>query len=297
MTEEIENAGIGHNAGPENEHPIVGRLKDKYIPQLTRFQELMDSFDRAPKEAEDEKTAGDFATFIKQINVAVKESEELRTAEKAPYAESGKAVDVFFKMISEPLKECKELLNSRLSKFQKKKADAERARRVAEEAKAREEAQAAANAAAEAEAAKKAAEDAALAAKAAEAAVEDEADVDSAIASTEAAAEAKRAADEAVEAANVAAEEAAKAADKAEASAEAGHADMGRVRSESGVTAASKKSFTGKITDLPNLDLEALRPYLKFAELERAVKEYAKKTNGQALKGAEIEEKYTTMVR
>ena len=276
MNDQIENAGIGHNKGPEDEHPIVGRLRDKYIPQLSRMKELLDAFDKAPLEAETEEIAGKYATFIKQINVAVKESEELRVAEKAPYAESGKAVDVFFKMISEPLKDIKEKLNGRLSKYQKKKAEEEKKRRIAEEAKAREAAEMAARAAALAQA--KAAE--------AEAAAKDEADIDMAIATENAAREAAEAATEAAE-----------AADKAEAKAEAGHADMGRVRSGSGVTAAAKKSFTGKIVDLPNLDLEALRPYLRYAELERAVKEYAKKTNGQPLKGAEIEEKYSTTVR
>lgn len=262
MNEAIPNAGIGHNEPPENANPIIDRLNEKYEPQVSRKDELLEALERAPDEITDDKTAGDMAVFIKQCGEAVKEAKGIHKDEKQPYLDNGRSVDSFFKTVWEPLLDVKATLEHRLGAYQKKKADAERIKREAEENKARLEAEEAERKALEAK--EKVREDGGLTA--------------------------------AIEA-DDAAKDAAEAAATAERAADAPAKDMGRIHSDTGVTASHKGKWVGKIVDLPNLDLAALRPYIKFSELERAVNEYAKKTNGAALAGAEMKEKFTTRVR
>lgn len=59
-------------------------------------------------------------------------------------------------------------------------------------------------------------------------------------------------------------------------------------RHSSGAVSSTSKVWTGEIESLGALDLEKLRPYLSQTELDRAVKAYAKKTDGAELRGARI---------
>ena len=262
MAEEVPNAGIGHNVPPADADVIADRLSEKYKPQVIRKNELIDALERAPEEIADDDVAGSMALFIKQFHEATKEAKEIHKAEKAPYLENGRRVDTWFKAIWEPLETAKAKVEERLAAYQKEKADRERLVREAEEKKARAEAEKAEQKALETKEALK---------------------TDGGLTAAIEAEDAKQ--------------EAVKKAVKAEAAAAKPEADMGAIHTESGVSAKHKMKWVGEIVDLQNLDLITLRPYLKFTELERAVNEYAKKTNGSPLEGAEMSEKITVRVR
>lgn len=65
-------------------------------------------------------------------------------------------------------------------------------------------------------------------------------------------------------------------------------ADVTRVRS-GGVTSSSRTEWKGEITDIDKLDVLKLRPYLKRADLEKALNAYVR-TGGRECAGAVIKE-------
>lgn len=256
MTESLPNAGIGDNNPPDDSTILTEKLTEKYDPQLKRRDELLDAAKRVPEEITDEKTAQKAVAFEKQLALAVKESETIRQAEKDPFLTGGKTVDSWFHGLMDPLNAALTTVTNRRVAYQAKKAEAERKIRQEAEDKARREAEEATQRAQEAA-------DKARGPKTLEKAIKAE----------EAATEASQKADEAADAAAAPA------------------ADLGRVHSSLGATGSFKMEWTGTITDLTTLDLDALRAYISFDELEKSVKRFAKQTKGKIpLAGADIKE-------
>ena len=248
---------IGDNMVPPDANPLTERLAEKYRPQLERRDALLKSVDDVPEKITDEATCQRTMVFEAKVKALIKlVDESIRVAEKEPFLNGGRQVDNWFGAITDPLENVEKKLGERILAYQVKKAADEKKKREEAEAKARREAEEAA------EKARKAAEK-----------VRGEKSMEKALAAEEAAKEAQAKADAAAEAA------------------QAKTSDLARVRDTTyGVTGSFKMEWTGQITDLEALDLNRLRPYISYAELEKAVVKYAKQTNGQALAGAEIKQ-------
>lgn len=256
MTDPIPNTGIGGNFPPDDSTILTEKLTEKYEPQLKRRDDLLEAAERVPEEITDEETAQKAVAFEKQLALLVKESETIRVAEKDPYFQAGKIVDSWFHGLMDPLNDALKSVTDRRVAYQAQKAEAERKIRQEAEDKARREAEEAAQ-------------------KAQEAADK---------------ARGPKTLDKALEAEKAAAEAAQKVEEAAEAAA-APASDLGRVHSSLGATGSFKMEWTGSITDLGMLDLDALRAYISFDELEKSVKRFAKQTKGKIpLAGADIRE-------
>ena len=251
----------GHNVPPSDAEILSARLAEKYDGTIKRRDELLASALRAPPEVADEGAAGKFADLIKLITACTKNAEAERVAEKEPHLAAGRAVDGFFKRITDELAGAKKTLEQRLTTYQRKKAEDERRRREEEERLRREEAERLAREAA-----------------AREAELKNEDDLAAAIAAEEAA---KQADADAVKA-------------KREASAKA--ADLSRSRSDIGSVASLRTYWDFDGLDRETVDLEALRPYIALAAIEAAMRGFIR-AGGREIRGARIFENTETVVR
>ena len=253
--------GVGHNEPPEDANPIADRLAETHRDLIWRFNELVDAQERVPNCISDEaeKKIGD---YVKEISQCVKRIESAREDEKALYLDGGRRVDGFFKDFSEALKTIKGTCVNSLTAYKREK-EAE-ARRVLEE-----KAKADRAAAAEAEEAARLAADS----------MASETDLGVAV--------------DRETAAQTAVTEAAIAQEAADVSA----ADLSRTRSENGGSLSSLQS-TWKVADVDRatLDLEALRPYLTQADLEKACRAFVR-AGGRKLAGSRIYEDKKAVAR
>jgi hypothetical protein len=252
---------LGHNSPPDDITILRERLEDEAASLLRRRDELLGSVDRAPLEIGDDDTAGRVADLIKLVMACHKNAEAARVARKEPFLASGRAVDGFYKQITDPLERAKKTVESRLTAYQRRKADEERRRRE-EEARAQ---------AAEAERQRRDAE-------AAAAALKSEEDLDAAIIAEEHAAQA--AAD----------------AVQAQRAAEAKPADLSRSRGTFGSVASLRTFWDFTDLDRAALDLETLRPHLPQDAIEKAVRSFIK-AGGRELRGVKIFENTASVVR
>lgn len=212
-------------------------LTEENADLAKRCAELVDAFARVPETIEDEETSGRVADFTKQLTAALKLVESRRESAKAPALDAGKAIDGFFRRLTDPVEKVKRALGDRLTLYGRKKAEAQRQRRAEEERVARE----------EAERQRKEAEDRA-------AAMRTEQDLASAVSADETARQAE--------------------ADAAQASkaAAAKPAELSRVRGDLGAVASLVAFWDFKELDRNRLDLNALRPHIPLPALEQAVR-------------------------
>lgn len=248
----LTERGLGDNRPPSDAEILQSKLADQHVRLTGRRDELLAAAGRAPETIEDDETAGRVADFIKQLMAAHKATEAARVAEKEPFLAASRTVDGFFKKITDPLADWKKKIETRLTVWQRKKADAERKAREETERKAREEA---------ARAAKEAAERAA--------ALNTESDLDRAIEAEDAAKKAEGAAALATKAAD------------------AGAADLSRTRGDFGAVASLRTTWTFDEMDRAALDLETLRQHFPQDGLEKAVRSYIK-AGGRELRGVRI---------
>lgn len=148
MPDDLQNTfgipPIGHNNPPSDATLLVERLETSAADIINRASDLYAASARIPDTIPDEETAGRVAAFVKQITIAEKSTEDRRKAEKSVYDELGKAVQDFFKPVSDKLAEAKRTANAKLLAYQReqqRKADEERRRIEAEARKKREEAE------------------------------------------------------------------------------------------------------------------------------------------------------------
>lgn len=136
---------------PAEIEAIRERLSEDHKDFIDRADVVIASCGRMPSEVTDEDMAGKFGDQIKILTAAVKDANGRRTMEKEPFLEGGRAVDGFFKTISEKLETHKREAQKPLAVYERAKADAERRRREEEARKAEAEAAAAAAAAVDSE--------------------------------------------------------------------------------------------------------------------------------------------------
>lgn len=256
-----DTAELGHNRAPDDADPLRERLADEHASITDRRDELLAAVERVPEVIEDDDTAGRAADFIKQLTACHKNAESTRVAEKEPYLAASRAVDGWFKKITEPLAKAKKTVEARLTVYQRKKADEERRAREAAERQARE----------AAEKARKEAEERA-------AALAEESDLDAAVAAEEAA------------------NHAAEAAAEAERAADAKAAELSRTRGDYGAVASLRTHWTFRDLDRDKIALEPLRQHIPTDAFEKAVRSYIR-AGGRELAGVVIYEDASTVVR
>lgn len=255
------NRGMGDNAPPDDIIILREQLADEAAPLIARRDELLASADRAPDEILDEEAAGKVADLIRLIAACHKAAEGSRVARKEPFLASERAVDGFFKKITDPLAQAKRIIEGRLTAYQRRKAEDERRRREEAERAAR----------AEADRLRREAE-----AKAA--ALKTEQDLAAAVTAE---AQAKQAAADAESAAKNAAAKA---------------AELSRSRGNLGAVASLRTFWDFAEIDRAAIDLETLRQHLPMTAIETAVRSFVK-AGGRQLRGVRIFENSTTSVR
>lgn len=242
-------ARIGHNNPPSQVELIQQGLLDRHAKLITRKDDLLAAFERTPETIADEETAKKIGDFIDQFTAACKVADSTREAEKEPYLSGCRAVDGWFKAITEPMTRTKATLNARLKVFLDRKAAAERERLKQLELEKLREAEAARRKEAEA------AEAAALAAE-----TNDVKLADQAVATAVVAADTAKVAEAQAIAAGAAAD--------------AKPAEHSRIRGDLGSVKSLKLVWKHRDLDKDIVDLEKLRPFLKTEHLDMAIRAY-----------------------
>lgn len=233
-----------------NTPPLTELLTEQYADLLRDAEELVASAGRAPRIVADDDTLGKFGKLVVQIRNVTRRVEAAHKTEKEPYLSGGRAVDGFFKAIIARMAEAAAGLERVQSAYV-----------AAKEVKIRQEQR-------EAEELARAETEARLQAAQQAQASGDEAG-------------AKRALASAVEAEAV--------ADNAAALAEARPADLVRTYATSGNVVSSQERWEFEITSRAEIPLEAIRAFIRPAEIESAVKAFVK-AGGRELKGVRIYE-------
>lgn len=280
----------GSNQAPDYAQQVTERIASEYAEIGNTLESLLEEARQMPSRVDDDQTAVSIGALIKRLRDVDSRAESVRTLEGEPYLRGKNAVDSFFFALRDKIgrrnksdRSAKpgaiDILQARINDYQERKIAEERARLEAERREQERVAR---------EAAQKAfreAEEAAQRALAVERARKVE---------TQAARQAE--ADAQQRAADIARAEAQRAADLAEEARLATlvkPAEIARVRgsdqSGAGVTLTVAKESYAILTDRTKVNLEMLRPYFTDAEIEKALRGWAKATGYRiAMDGAEI---------
>lgn len=280
----------GSNQAPDYAQQVTNRLAAEYAETVSTLEGLLAEAEAMPRGVKSDQEALLRGTLIKRMRDVDSRLEGVRVLEGEPYLRGKNAVDSFFFGLRDRIGKrnkndraakagATDVLQADINAYQNEKIAAENARLEAER---REQARIAREAQEKAVAEARAAEEARLKADRARKAEN--------VAANRAAAEAQEAA------ADLAAQEAARTANLAEEArmaALAKPADIARVRgndqSGAGVTLTVAKEPYALLTDRAKVDLEMLRPYFTDAEIEKALRGWAKATGHRiAMPGAEI---------
>lgn len=275
------------NEAPDYAQHETERLAKDYVGLTDSLADLKAEAEAFPRGVNDDAEALARGAVIKKLRDLDSRAEGVRVLEKEPHLRRGNAVDAFFGVIRDQIgrrvRTAKpgliDMLQGDINEYQERKIAAERARQEAErretERLAREAAEQARKAAAEA------AERAAAADRARKA-------------ETQLARQAEaRAAAEASALADADARKRAELAEEARLAALQPVAEIARVRgsdqSGAGVTLTVAKEPYAQLVDRNKVNMEMLRPYFTDAEIEKALRGWAKATGHRvAMEGAEI---------
>lgn len=232
MNAEPAFAEIGHNNPPSEVEILRTNLLDRSEDIRARADELLSAFERVPAVIDNDDLCNRATDFVKQLQTAAAVTDKQRVVEKEPFLTSGRAVDAFFKPITDKLEQAKNTINKRISSYLSNKLYAEQKRRAEQQRLANE---AAAKAAAEA----------------AQAALQSQNEADT------------TAADKAAQKAEDLASRAAEVTTQPIAAPQA-RGDM--------AMASLRTVVDFEIIDRKKIDLEALRPYLAPAAIDTAIR-------------------------
>ena len=112
---------IGHNSGLN----IRDRLSNLWSGLINRCSQLISTADDVPEFIEDEDTATKPADLVKLMKAAARECDLTRKQENEPYSQAKQAVDAFFKIPIEAIKDKQGEVERRLTKYLQRKADRE----------------------------------------------------------------------------------------------------------------------------------------------------------------------------
>ena len=228
-----DRQAIGNNS---NAFTLSERLELEYADLGERVSaKLLEARD-LPAEIRDDNDLEKVSAAVKAIRALINEGEADRKKEVEPHLAAQRDTNAFFKGFSDRLAKAKEVLESRGTKYLRKKAEEERERRIEAERIAREEAD-------------RKLREAQLAEEQNQPVI----------------------ADFALQRA----EQAEQRANLASAAAEDRPAEMART-SFSGGTSTLKGSWTFKVEDYTKIDLNTLRPYLAAADLDKAIRGFVR---------------------
>jgi hypothetical protein len=128
--------GIGANFPPDPIAELQAHLLASNEPLLARKAELLGMEARLPGEITDEDWAEKITNAVKACTAFVKNSEAARVSAKEPHLQAERAVDGFFKKVSDPVGSLKDKMSKLLTAYDRRKADEERRRREAAAAEA-----------------------------------------------------------------------------------------------------------------------------------------------------------------
>jgi flagellar biosynthesis GTPase FlhF len=280
----------GSNQAPDYAQQVTDRIAEEYREVGSTMERLLDEARTMPTVVESDEQALLLGALIKRLRDVDSRIESVRTLEGEPYLRGKNAVDSFFFSWRDKIGRrnkndrsakpgATDVLQARINDYQDRKIAEERARQEAARREAdriaREAAEKAAREAREAEEARLAAERARK--------------PENRMARQAAAEAAESVADLAASDARLAAER----AEEARLASLAHPADIARVRGNdntgAGVTLTVGREPYAIMTDRSKIDLELLRPYFTDAEIEKALRGWAKSTGHRiAMEGAEI---------
>jgi hypothetical protein len=282
---ENPRAVAGDNQAPEYARRITEQMERDYKALVDGVETLLERARQQPREIDSEPTATAMGLVVKELREADKRAEAYRIAEKEPHKAAADAVDAFFFSVREKLQRrnprdrsqrpgAADVLQARIDDFLERK-------RLAVEARLRAEAIEASRLAREAQgkAAREAreAEEARLAAERARKPENKEARTEEA-----------HKAEEAASAATLEAAIAIEQAQEARIATLAKPAELSRTRGDGVLLTETRVPFAF-VVDRNLLDWVALAPYFTDAEVEKALRGWAKATNhNKQMPGAEI---------
>lgn len=280
----------GTNEAPDYAKQVTDRIAADYIGLTNTLNELLIEIPKLPEKVTSDADALMVGALIKRLRDLDSRVEGVRTLEKEPYLRGGNAVDSFFNALRDKIAKrnrndrkaqngAADTLQDRINDFQNWKIAQEQARLRAEQEAARRAWEAAQAAAAEET---RKAEEARLAAERAR-----KPDTTAAKAALAAAAE------EEADRKRIAAQQEADKAEEARLAALARPADIARVRGNAeaggGVTLTVAQEPYAMVSDRTKLDWALIAPFFTDAEVEKALRAWAR-TTGHRVKmpGAEI---------
>lgn len=142
---------IGHNQPPDPIEILRGELAQTHAPLRERGDALTEMGNRLPESCDDDETAKRLADAIKSCMAFAKNADAARVSAKEPHLAAGRAVDGFFKAMSDPVEKVKTRMGALLTAYQREVEAKERRRLeaiAAEERRIQREAEAAAREAA-----------------------------------------------------------------------------------------------------------------------------------------------------
>lgn len=271
---------------------VTDFLRDEYRQWPITGEELLTEARALPKEITDAETKAKAASLVKRLRDLKSKLEAMHAREKEAYYRGGQAVDqFFFGWIAKLFKRNRndnagagDVLLARITTYDNRVLAEEQERRDAEAAEARRVLQAAQ---AKREQEEREAEETRQAAERARKPEIKEAKV-------EAAAQQENVAS----AARVEESVALQAAEAAHVQTLAKPAEIMRTRTDDGTLTTMAQEGYAELVDKDVLELEPLRPHLKPADLEKALRQYAKSTDyKKPLKGASIGRRNKSVVR
>ena len=262
----------------DNREPLItaDQLAKDFDYLESAVATALSSAAQLPAVFEDEEDISAAREAVRGLLNEVKRAEARREDTKAPYLDAGRVVDSYFNSLKKRCADVQAQIEARAKRYLDKKAEDERKRREEEARVARE---AERKRQEEAAAAQRAADEERRKAEEARLAAQREADESKRKQAEEAAAAARAEAERKESEARAARQkevDAAAAASQAQRAAEEKPAELARTRAASGGLATLAQSFEFEITDLADLDLEALRSHLSRADLEKAIRAHVR---------------------
>lgn len=129
--EQQEYPGLGHNNPPEITEIMAQEQSELYADKLKEIDQRVQKEAEVPPAIVDDETAGKASDFIKLAKATIKESENIRLAEKKKYTVKSDAIQAFWKKRLGPLELAMKRVEEKLAPYLKEKED--RKRREAEE--------------------------------------------------------------------------------------------------------------------------------------------------------------------
>lgn len=284
-TDRNDRAVVGDNQAPAYAQRVTEQMARDYEALSQNVEALLDRAREQPKEVTSDEEATAMGLVVKEIREADKRAEAYRTAEKEPHRLSAEAVDAFFFALREKLARrnprdrtqkpgAADVLQGRIDRYLEQKRVEEENRRREEAARLRREAEEAERKRLEAARLQQEAEEAARRARKPE--------------NVEARKQEVAQAAQATSEAAVEAEVAKSAAVDAHLSTLAKPAELSRTRG-SGVLLTEARQPYAEVVDRTKLDKEKLWVFFTDAEIEKALRGWARTTgHNQQMDGAEI---------